>query len=80
VWDEKTDDFRYTISGEIKIKGGWRMVAEKMTAMFKHDFIPTQLRMRFLRFTENDEYVNQLFNDVMDFRDDLERVYSVMVA
>jgi hypothetical protein len=78
VYDEVKDDFIYTKSGEIKIEGGWRGIAEKMTSVFGRQFKSDHVLRRYELICEKEDYINELFNDVTDFRDDLELVRAVM--
>jgi hypothetical protein len=78
VYDEEKDDFVYTPSGDIKIAGGWTMVADRMTAMFGREFKPSQVQRRYELFCAKEDYIAQLFEDATDFRDDMERIREVM--
>jgi hypothetical protein len=78
VYDEAKGDFHYTASGEIKIEGGWRGIAEKMTSVFGREFKPAHVQRRYELFCDKEDYVNDLFNEVTDFRDAVELVRDVM--
>ena len=80
VFDEAQDDYVYTRSGDIKIAGGWELIAEKMTAIFGREFKPKQMRSRYDLFSSKEKYLDELFNEVSDFRDDFVRIQEVMDA
>ena len=80
VYDEALGDFHYTKSGEIKLKGGWPVIAEQMTAVFGREFKSAHVQRRYDLFSEKEDYLDNLFNEVTDFRDDLELIREVMDA
>jgi hypothetical protein len=83
VWNEEKDDFEYifTRGGQrIKMEGGWKAVAEKMTRTFGREFTPESVSARYEKFSSDDGYLAKLFEEVMDFRDNMERVEAVMSA
>jgi hypothetical protein len=81
VYDEVKDDFLYTRSGEIKLSCGWKGIAKKMTAVFGREFSKNSIQNRYglLFNTQSDDPEQEkLFNETMDFGDDLARLMSVM--
>jgi len=49
-----------------------------MTSVFGRQFKSDHVLRRYELICEKEDYINELFNDVTDFRDDLELVRAVM--
>ncbi len=78
VYSEEKGDFITTHSGAIKMEGGWSAIAKKMTEVFGRHFSPGAVHDRYEKL--DGDYLDSLFNDVMDFRDNLERLQIVSDA
>ena len=80
ILDEEANDLVYTRNGDIKMAGGWKAIAEKMSTTFGRKFNASQVRTRFEKFSMKDDYLQELFVAAMDLSDNLEVIQSVTAA